>query len=302
MATIANLQDPISLERTRNPVISEKCFHTFQRSGISGTLYTDLESRLGNWDLRVPHEYECALCKEKTPIEQIVTNDAWVRLNTLIDRYIRENKKKDQKAEDFESEIEGMEIAELYAWELEESLKEIRTVWKKEHTGGKWGDLKVVDFLKWKEDPLVKKLFDAWKEEHPTKFADHLHIDDLFLHGVEAKKKKKIDVLKDIRPSHLLGFTAEDRDEEKIKASPSRAPSFSSESWSTYESLKFIVSSIYNFTLALLFEVGLYLLYFWECGFLTKKQYTDLRAQHVIHRVMPLYLQYMGLPTEKPVD
>ncbi|WP_420422100.1 hypothetical protein [Simkania sp.] len=302
MATIASLQDPITLERTRNPVISEKCFHTFQRSGIRGTLYTDLESRLGNWDLRVPHEYECALCKEKTPIEQIVTNDAWVRLNTLIDRYIKENKGEDQKAEDFESEIGGMEIAELHAWELGQNLLEIKAAWEKEHTESKWEDLQVIDFLKWKEDPTVQKLFDAWKEEYPTKIADHLHIDDLFNHAVMAQKKKKIDVFTDIRPSHLLGYTTEDRDEKKIQSSLSRAPSFAAEPWSSYESLKFIVSSIYNFAVALLFEVGLYLLYFWECGFLTKEQYTDLRAKHVIHRIMPLYLQYMGLPTEKPTD
>lgn len=302
MATIAELNSPITLCRTRNPVISEVCFHTFQRSDISRTLYTDLESRLGRWDLRVPQEYECAVCKEKSKIEQIVTNDAWVRLNRLIDRYIKATKPEDQKVEDYESEIDAMSIAELYAWELSQDLKAVQEAWQKEHRSENWRDVMVVDFLKWKEDVLVKKLFNAWKEEHPKKVPDHLHMEDLVEHALRAQREEKIDVLRDIRPAYLKGYTAENRDEEKIKGEVSRAPSYAVEPWSNYETLKFIVSSIYNFAVALLCEVSLYLLYFWECGFLTKEQYTDLRATHVIHRIMPLYLQYMGLPTEKPTD
>ena len=132
----------------------------------------------------------------------------------------------DQTEEVFESVIESMPIAEVYAWELTENLQSIQKDWEKAHEGGKWSNLKVVDFLSWKDDPLIKKLFNEWKEQNPTEVANHLYIERLAQFAVKAQKERKIDVLRDIRPDYLLGYTNETRDEEKINDAPGNPPAF----------------------------------------------------------------------------
>jgi len=298
MATVSDFVDPIFRSRgIKDPVILEGCFHTFGKEGILGSVRSELEKRIGSWDFRVPQEFDCAICRKYYHVEQVACNDTWEKLDQLLERFIQAERN-EEPAESFEANIEKMPLSDLYGWRLEQAINQIKQEWQFQHCGSDIEDVKVVDFLKWKEVPLVKKLLEEWKEKYPSRNFEMLYLTDLFGERVESCRERDIDVFNDLRPAHLLG--CDTYDQEKIRNAPSRQPAFPVEDWSYFESLHFIASSIYHFAVALFCEVGLYLLYFWECGFLTTKQYTDLRANYVVNRIVPLYLKYMGLPPEKP--
>lgn len=291
MTTVGEFICPISLERMQGkPVILESCFHTFSRESLVGQVRSKLEERIGRLDLRVLELFECPMCKTPTRLEDLVINDEWQRVDAILKRW--------QEAYP-EEDADSQKFSDLYHWDLDQRFATLSAEWQHAHLGQKGSDLIVEDYLRWKMDPLVKNTVEEWKKAFPDKSSDLLPLEDLISWKLESCKSRPIEAFQDIRPLHLLGCTAETHEAEKVKKARSRRPLFPEETWSYTESLKFIASAVYHFSLALFAEVGLFLLYLWECAFLTTEQYHEYRTTHVIRRLTPIYFKYMGIPPEE---
>lgn len=296
MATVGNFVCPIFQERiSGQPVTLETCYHTFSKDSIATLATTKMKDRIGKWDLRIPDKYACPLCKESGEfgLDDVVINDEWQRIETVLGRW-REAFPKVKES--------GVKLTEILKWDTKIRFEKIKSDWQMRHPMEAFQDITVEDFLKDKDDLVVKELWGKYLEEHPSMTSEFLPLVDLFQWAIESLDEKDMELFRDVRPLHLLGYTEDNHDSEKIKAAPSRTLAFSEKERTYPESLHFIATSTYHFTMALFAEIGLYLLYFWECGLITKDQYNDLRSTYVINRLTPIYLKYMELPPEPPKD
>lgn len=299
MSTVSDLSDPLFFGRVKDPVIFEECCHTFGREGVLGSIYTDVRDRISRWDFLIPQGYDCPICKHTYRIDQVVVNDSWEKLDGLLEQFIQ-SERGEQTAEAFQETLSDMPLIDLKRWELEKAYTELRTDWQLAHFGKRFEDLLVIDYLKWKDSPLVSEAFSAWKEVYPSARPDLLHLEELLKWKNGTLRASNIEVFNAVRPAHLIGVDTDSYDEEKIRKAETRKPVFPREEWSYFESLQFIVASIYHLAVATICEFGLAVLYLWECGFITTEKYNKLRTEYVVNRIVPRYLTYMGLPPEKP--
>lgn len=267
---VGHLAHPISGGPIKNPVIFEGCMHTLDQKDIEAQVRSDLIQRIGIWHLALPEKVACPLCKKEQPFNAIVQNSEWKRVSNLVS---------DLLGDDI---LESVSLSQLSQMELRKEEGRIKLNWQMKHLKESFNSLTVSNLLQEFDDPVVKKLLEEGK------FNDDIRVIDLFEWKLKRVERSEMD-LTDLRPDFLKGGSD----------GSSRKEVFVSKPWTFFGRLHFIASAIYHFTLALISEVALGFFYFWGYALLTKKRYTQLRENHVINRIVPLYLKDLGIDSGK---